>query len=90
MALPARAPGYAKYLKEAAKNKYVMDRLVDTRRELPEGCHFVKVTGDAFAMAYFIHDWQPTICCKEKVAELIKRTKAVQSVPESYFMDLSK
>jgi hypothetical protein len=53
--------------------------LLDTHRELPEGCHFVKLSDKPFAMAYFIHDWHPTICSKEKVAELVARTKPVDN-----------
>ena len=77
MSLRADLPGRIKYVKLFAKSKFVVDRLLDTNRELPEGCHFVKMSSKPFTIAYFIHDWKPTICSKEKVAELVARTKPV-------------
>lgn len=77
MALRVDLPGRVKYVKSLEKSKFVVDRVLDTHRELPEGCHFVKMSSKPFATAYFIHDWKPTICSKEKVAELVARTKPV-------------
>jgi len=75
LALSPWIPGRVKYEKDAAVSKFRTDRLLDTRRELPPGCRFVVMDGLTLGTAYFIHDWHPKVCFKDRLDALLRQNK---------------